>query len=360
LKNNIYQTDTVIRNYQPVNETNLKQTTNFKVNNDPLEGSTQKSFKPQLMNDLSCFGTPIKLDPDKKIKQSLHSQEAEIKHFCIKEKIPKTCEQLALEEFFSNNLRPITLTYPIIKTHITERLTDCYLEQLEPNIVKGIEGVAYVITIASPHSTEKCWNVTTESKKDNSNFKFSILKKGILFETLNQIPFENKTLHSYFAEMFPYLFIRFKIRKKMMHYYTAILQQFILILIGPILRVLIWSAADAYVQKFGGRMVKMNVYCGWPAALFFCFVDEFQSSPLSLLFLSSPLLHLKLAGARADYFGLDSTVFLKRIGRDITFPKSPEALLPGAYEPSISSFSVPIEAYVEGESGLNADDEHLF
>jgi hypothetical protein len=117
------------------------------------------------------------------------------------------------------------------------------------------------------------------------------------------------------------------------------------------------------IQRIGCiPTVKMDIFRSWLAASFFFTCYVWVLIPLVLLFsfFRPPLLLLKLAGARADTYGLDGVDNLNMIARDITFPKSPVALLPVADDPSISSFSVSVEAYLEGESGLNADDEHLF
>jgi hypothetical protein len=67
-----------------------------------------------------------------------------------------------------------------------------------------------------------------------------------------------------------------------------------------------------------------------------------------------------LAGARADTAGRNGAGFLNVIARDITFPKSPEALLPGAFSSSEPSILVSIGANVEEGVGENTDDERLF
>jgi hypothetical protein len=71
-------------------------------------------------------------------------------------------------------------------------------------------------------------------------------------------------------------------------------------------------------------------------------------------------LHLKLAGARADTYGPADVDNFNRRARDITFPKSSEAILPDADEPLTHSSSILGSSGghdVKGESGLNADDE---
>jgi hypothetical protein len=119
-------------------------------------------------------------------------------------------------------------------------------------------------------------------------------------------------------------------------------------------------AANVYQPALDGNLVKMNIYRGFQAAFFFCFVDMLRSFLFSLLFLSPPLLHLKLAGARADTADRNRADYLNMIARDITISKSPEAILPGVNFSSESSYLASDEVYVEEEFGINADNEHSF
>jgi hypothetical protein len=118
--------------------------------------------------------------------------------------------------------------------------------------------------------------------------------------------------------------------------------------------------ANLYHPALDENLVKMNICSGEETALIFCLVEIIRGFLFPILFLSPPLLLLKLAGARADTADRKGAGFPNLIARYMTFSMSSEALLPDANSFSESSYSVSVEADVEEEFGLNTDDEQLF
>jgi hypothetical protein len=124
---------------------------------------------------------------------------------------------------------------------------------------------------------------------------------------------------------------------------------------------MVQPAADAYDPALYGHIVKMNIFRGWLTALSFLSVEYILRLFFLSLFVSPPMLHRKLAEARADTIGGHGIGYPNVRARDITiFHESPEALLPGALSSSETSSSVSFEDKVEEGIGLNIDDEQSF